>query len=70
MKDHNSSTKQKIKSELERGFIITVASVRKSCRTFDLRTYISRLKKYGLNIQSEWKKNEDNVRYKEYYLCR
>lgn len=62
--------KQKIRSELERGFIITVASVRKSCKTFDLRTYISRLKKDGLKIKSEWNKGEDGVRYKSYHLVK
>lgn len=65
----NRNTKQKIRSELERGFIITVASVRKSCRTFDLRTYISRLKKDGLKIKDQWN-DEDGVRYKSYWLAR
>lgn len=65
----NRNTKQKIRSELERGFIITVASVRKSCRTFDLRTYISRLKKDGLKIKDQWN-DEDGVRYKSYWISK
>lgn len=69
MKNHNQTAKAKIRSELERGFIITVQSVLKSCRTQELRTYISALKKDGLKIKSEWI-TKGNKHFKQYFLSK
>lgn len=69
MKDHNKTIKQKIREELEKGFIISVLSVMKSIKTFELRTYISALKKDGLKIRSEWN-YKNGKRFKTYHLVK
>lgn len=65
MKDHNPNQKQKIRNELERGFVITVKSVLNTVKTFELRTYIAALKKDGLKI-----KKENDKRWKQYYIAK
>lgn len=69
MKNHKQSDKQKIASELKRGFIITVQSVLKSIRTQELRTYISVLKREGMNIKGEWV-SKRGKRFKQYHLVK
>lgn len=57
-----------IKAELVSGKRITVDSVIETVGTHELRTYIPRLRKEGLEIDTEWI-NGKKKRYKEYFLA-
>ena len=58
---------QRVKSALESGMKLTVVSAIKICKTSELRTYITKLIRQGMNIQSEWKENKGK-RFKVYWL--
>lgn len=69
MKNHNETIKNKIRKELEKGYIITVLSVLKSCKTMELRSYVAALKKSGMKIRSEWVK-KNGKHFKQYFLAK
>lgn len=60
--------KQKIKTLLETGAKVTVKSAWLICRTTELRTYLSQLRKDGMMILSEWVER-DGKRFKQYWLA-
>jgi len=60
--------KQAVRNLLESGERISVKFVWRVLLTTELRTYLSQLRKDGLDIGSEWMRNKNNQRYKEYFL--
>ena len=58
-----------IRTQLQRGWRITVQSVLSSVGTQELRHYISILRREDLNIKSEWV-SKNGKHFKEYYLVK
>lgn len=57
----------KVKSALESGLRLTVVSAITLCNTSELRTYVTQLIRSGMEIKSEWCRNNEK-RFKVYYL--
>lgn len=64
--DHES-LKKKIKELLQSGERLTVLSVFRVVKSFELRHYVTQLKREGLAIKSEWA-SAKGKRWKEYWL--
>lgn len=61
--------KQRIRNLLEKGKRLTVLSVLNKIGTIELRVYISKLRREGLDIKGDWtKRNGKN--FKIYYIAK
>lgn len=58
---------QPLKTLLENG-VYTSAELCKRVNTADAHKIISRLRHRGIEIQDEWRKNKEGVRYKVYWI--
>ena len=58
---------QRIRSLLEKGKRLTVVSVLRIVGTIELRVYISKLRREGLNIKGDWTKR-NGKKFKIYYI--
>lgn len=56
-----------IKTLLENG-IFTSAELCSKANTADAHKIISRLRHKGIEVQDEWRKNKEGVRYKVYWI--
>ena len=65
--DQQETNLSKVRSAFENGLKLTVVSALMICNTSELRVYVTRLIRDGLNIKSEWKTN-NNKRFKIYWL--
>ena len=66
MKQHETNL-SRVRSAFEDGLILTVVKAITLCNTSELRVYVTKLIREGLNIKSEWKEN-NGKRFKIHWL--